>query len=469
MKRREFIRKSTFGAGTLAAGTLASARLQAATTYNEEILVHIFLRGGIDGCNVVVPLGAKDHEYYSIMRPTLAIPDTGPGHALPIGAHPFGFNPAAPAFKDLYDAGYLAIVHAAGTADAVASRSHFDAEKYIELGTPGLVGTTTGWLHRHFNSMATTLDLYPDEIFIPIVAFRNNPATSLLGNNSSLTVWSPSEFKLDNAHWRWNYQEDSWGGEKGYMQLEALPDIYDPSSDPVSHAGSQSLAAEAILRTQFDSEYAGSGSIAYQDDDIATQLRNVAQLIKMDLGTRIFVLDHHNFDSHTDQDNPENYDNLLANLADGLEAFMDDLEQSGGNYANRTTVIIQSEFGRRLYQNIANGTDHGNGNMLLVIGKQVNGGAIYGQWPGLYPGTADGFVNYANPKNGSTQPELFEGALSTTTDFRRVLSEYLQVRCQHTTQTLAYVFPNYNGYSPMGIFDPLASSNDLIFKTGFES
>ena len=117
MKRREFIRRSTFGAAgtltgrTLAAGTLASSNLHAATSYNEEILVHIFLRGGIDGCNVVVPLDAKDHEYYTIMRPTLAIPDTGPGHALPIGAHPFGFNPVAGAFKDLYDAGHLAIVH----------------------------------------------------------------------------------------------------------------------------------------------------------------------------------------------------------------------------------------------------------------------------------------------------------------------------------------------------------------------
>ncbi len=467
MKRRQFIGSSTLGA--LAVGSVSSQSSFAATSTNDEILVHIFLRGGIDGCNVVVPLDSNDHEYYSIMRPTLAIPDSGPGSALPIGAYPFGFNPVASALNELFDAGHLAIVQAAGTDNAIASRSHFDAEKYIELGTPGLVGTTSGWLHRHFHSMTNTLNLYPDEIFIPIVALRNNPATSLLGNNSALTVWSPSDFKLDNAHWRWNYQEPSWGGEKGYMQLEMLPEIYGSSSDEVSHAGSQSLAAEAILRTQFDASYTGSGSISYLDDGIAGQLRNVAQMIKLDLGARIFVLDHQNFDSHTNQNNPENFDNLLANLSNGLAAFMDDLESSGGTYANRTTVIIQSEFGRRLYQNVANGTDHGNGNLMLIVGKQVNGGAIFGQWPGLYPGTADGFVNYPNPKNGSNQPELYEGALSTTTDFRRVLSEYLQARCQHTAGTLAYVFPNYNGYSPMGIFNPLLEPEEMVFKAGFES
>ncbi len=467
MKRREFIRSSTLG--TLAAGSVASQSSYATTASNEEVLVHIFLRGGIDGCNVVVPLGPKDHEYYSIMRPTLAIPDSGPGSALPIGAHPFGFNPVAGALNDLFDAGHLAIVHAAGTDNAIASRSHFDAEKYIELGTPGLVGTTTGWLHRHFHSMTATLGLYPDEIFIPIVALRNNPATSLLGNNSSLTVGSPNEFKLDNAHWRWNYLEPQWIGEKGYMQLEMLPDIYDLSDDKISHSGSQSLAAEAILRTRFVPDYTGSGTIAYQGDYISSQLRNVAQMIKLDLGARIFVLDHQNFDSHANQNNPANYNDLLANLSNGLAAFMDDLDKSGGSYANRTTVIIQSEFGRRLYQNIASGTDHGNANIMLILGKQVNGGAMYGQWPGIYPGTADGFVNYPNPKNGSTQPELFQGALSATTDFRRVLSEYLQARYQHTAETLAYVFPNYNGYSAMGIFNPPVAADDVIFKTGFES
>ncbi len=467
MKRRNFLKSSA--AGAFAASSMVSQPAQAASGDNEEILLHIFLRGGIDGCNLVVPLGDKDHEYYSIMRPTLGIADSGPGSALPIGAHPFGFNPAAEPLLDLYNAGHLALVQAVGTPNDMASRSHFDAEKYIELGTPGLVGTLTGWLHRHFLAMSDTLGLYPDEIFLPIVAFRNTPPASLLGNNSSLTVWSPQSFKLDNAHWRWNYQEPSWVGEKGYMQLEMLPELYANASDGVSQAGGQALAAEAILRNNFLSNYTGSGLSPYPGSRIASQLSDVAQMIKLDLGTRIFALDYHNFDTHTNQDDPNNYDNLLAQLSAGLAAFLDDLEQSGGGYADRTTVIIQSEFGRRLYQNVSSGTDHGNGNVMLVLGKKVNGGQIYGDWPGIYPGTADGWVNYVNPKTGSSDPELFEGALSTTTDFRRVLSDYLTTRCQHTTETLASVFPAYNGFSSMNLFQPLSEPDEMIFNSGFEA
>jgi len=467
MKRRHFLKTGTVG--TLAAGGLLNAPVQAAPAYNEEILVHIFLRGGIDGCNLVVPLDDNDHEYYSIMRPTLAIPDSGTGAALPIGSHPFGFNPVAAPLLNLYNAGRLAIVQAAGTPNDIASRSHFDAEKYIELGTPGLVGTTSGWLHRHFLSMTDTLDLYPDEIFLPIVSFRNTPPASLLGNNSSLTVSSPQAFKLDNAHWRWNFQEPEWVGEKGYMQLEALPALYGTGSDPVSQAGAQALAAEAILRNNFVSNYNGDGTIPYPGSRIASQLSDVAQMIKLDLGTRIFALDYQNFDSHTNQNDPDNYDNLLAQLSAGLEAFLNDLEQSAGNYADRTTVIIQSEFGRRLYQNVSDGTDHGNGNVMLILGKNINGGEIYGEWPGIYPGTADGWVNYSNPKNGSTVPELFEGALSTTTDFRQVLTDYLVHRCQHTPTTLEFVFPGYNESDSLGIFDAPVELEEMMFQHDFES
>ena len=443
--------------------------MHAGTSYNEEILVYIFLRGGIDGCNLVVPLGDKDHEYYSLMRPVLAIPDSGEGAAIPIAAEPFGFHPRVSPLKDLYDDKRLAIIQAVGTPDELASRSHFDAEKYIELGTPGMVGTPTGWLHRHFFSMSDTLGLYPPEIFMPIVAFRNNPPSSLLGNNSSLTVWSPQQFRLDNAHWRWNYQEPEWVGEKGLMQLEMLPDIYNLSASEVSHAGDQALAAEALLRENFDPDYVGAGDIAYEGSDIGNQLRDVAQMIKLDAGGRVFTLDYGFFDSHADQNNPDNYDNLVADLSRALSSFMDDLEKSAGPYADRTTVIIQSEFGRRLFENNSQGTDHGNGNLMMVLGKNVNGGKIYGNWPGLYPGTEDDWVDYANPKNGSTDPELFEGALATTTDFRQVLSEYLEHRGQHTPASRKYVFPGFSGYSPLGIFKPMANPDDMIFNGGFES
>lgn len=191
-------------------------------------------------------------------------------------------------------------------------------------------------------------------------------------------------------------------------------------------------------------------------------------MIKLDLGTRLFTLDYGGWDTHAEQDAPESFDSQLDYLSRAVVAFFDDLNSSGGGFADKTTVIIQSEFGRRLYENNSRGTDHGNANIMLVIGKNVNGGKVYGDWPGLYPGTADDWVDYANPKNGSTDPELFEGALSVTTDFRRVLSEYLQARSQHSLATLEYVFPGYTGYSSMDIFKSLPPTPSVIFKSGFE-
>lgn len=461
MKRRQFLKEGALG--TLAGGSMLSSELQAAPSYNEEILVHIFLRGGIDGLNIVVPLGDKDHEYYRIMRRRLAIPDTS---ALQLGSTEFGLNPKAAALKELYDAGHLAIVHATGTPNNIATRSHFDAEKYIELGTPGLVGTSTGWLHRHFAAMSGVLGKYPDEIFLPIVALRNNPPVSLLGNHSVLTVSSPGDFRLDNAHWRWDV---SSGDNAGYMQMDMLPEIYALHNDEVSHAGNQALTAELILRSSFDRQYNGSGNLPYGDNHIARQLKDVAQMIKLELGTRTFALDYGGWDSHVSQNYSGNFDDPLERLSTALAAFMDDLNRSGGSPAERTTIIIQSEFGRRAYENNATGTDHGSGNIMLVIGKNVGGGKMYGNWPGLYPGTEDGWVDYANPENGSTLPELFEGALSTTTDFRRVLSEYLHKRGHHTMATLNQVFPGYSGYSPMGIFNTLPDPADVIFGSGFEA
>jgi hypothetical protein len=300
---------------------------------------------------------------------------------------------------------------------------------------------------------------------LPIIAFRNNPPVSLLGNTSTLTFNDPGVFRLDSAHWRWNLQDDDWIGEKGYMQLEMIPRVYNLRTDEFSVAGSQALLAEDVIRTRYNPEYVSSGGVGYQGDNIARQLSDVAQLIKMDNGTRIFPLDYHNFDSHANQNNPDAFDNLLDNLARALVAFFDDLDNSGGGYADRTTVILQSEFGRRAFQNNSNGTDHGNGNIMIAIGRQVNGGKLYGTWPGLYPGTADEWVDYPNPKNGSTVPELFEGALATTTDFRQVLGEYLFKRCAYNNDSLNFVFPAFSGYAPLGVF----KTPDTIFRSGFEA
>lgn len=464
LNRRMFLTRGPVVMAGLGAGFSAFSN---AAAFNNEILIYIFLRGGIDGVNVVVPLG-NDHQYYSLMRNTLAVPDSGAGAALAIGNSGFGFHPAAQSLLNLYNSGYLAIVNAAGTPNQLASRSHFDAEKYMELGTPGQATGSSGWLHRHFDAMASQLNSLPDEILIPIMAFRTTPPTSLLGSNAVLTVYSPGSFRLDNSHWRWGL-DDAGGGydDLDYKQLTLLPDLYDINGAAIETAGARALSAEAIMRQSYDETYAGMGSVPYPaDNDFAARLRDTAQLIKLDtdIGLRLVTLDYDGWDTHTGQNDDNFFSNNLGALSQALEAFFDDLNKSGGDYADRTTVIIESEFGRRLYENADRGTDHGNGNVMLAIGKNVNGGSIYGSWPGLYPGNE--WVNYPNPVNGSWQPELFEGALSVTTDFRRVISEYLLKRGQHTTGTLNYVFPGYSGYTPLGIFNPIPEIP--LFRNDFE-
>jgi len=306
--------------------------------------------------------------------------------------------------------------------------------------------------------MTEKLHLYPDELLLPIIANVGIKPKSLLGNTSALTAWSPQALQINNAFWRWSY-----------TQLEMLPEIYNLSTDPVTFAGHQALIAEQIIRESYNPQYGTSGTIPYQSVDIAKQLSDIAQFIKLEKGTRIFVTDYGNWDTHGDQDISHSFDEPLDFLCRALAAFFDDLNKSGGTYADRTTVIVQSEFGRRAYQNNSNGTDHGSGNIMLVLGKQVNGGKFYGEWPGLYPGTADEWVSYPNPKNGSTESELFEGSLATTTDFRQVLSEYLFKRCQYNSNSLEFVFPDYSGYKSMGIFKTLIDDSDVIFKGGFET
>lgn len=464
--RRNFLKLIPPSLGTMGASYNAWA---APPGENDQILIYIFLRGGIDGLNVVVPLG-NDHDYYATMRPDLAIPESGSGSALPLGSTGFGLNPAAAPLLDLYNDDLLAVINAVGTPDTIASRSHFDAEKYAELGTPGQVSGINGWLHRHFLAMTQTLDLYPDQMLIPIIAFRSTPPTSLLGNSSALTVYSPADFRVDNAFWRWANNADF---PDDLMQIELLPALFNPAANSVELAGSQALNAEAIMRESYDPAYTGSGTIPYpisNDYPFPNRMRDLAQLIKLDpdLSLRIATLDLDNWDTHSGQDTGNFFANQLNVLCQSLAAFIDDLAKSGSDYLARTTIILQSEFGRRAYQNFDQGTDHGNGNIMLALGESVNGGAVYGTWPGMYPGSE--WVNYANPKNGSFEPELFEGALATTTDFRHILGEFLMQRCQYTPTALANVFPGFSNYSSLGVFKPLNTGpgGNMIMADDFD-
>lgn len=388
---------------------------------NQELLLTIFLRGGCDGLNIVPPLDGVDRAHYEAGRNVLRIPASGAGAALPLGtlpgsAVPLGLHPAAAPLYDLYQAGRLAIVHAAGL--EYDTRSHFDAMDYMERGTPGSKGTSSGWLTRHMES-ATNL---PDGLLIPTLSAGSGTPTSLLGSRDTLTLSSTSTF--------------GFYGYRHYADLQraALRRMY-AGSEWLELAGTQTLDAVDIIEASNPGSYTPAHGAQYPSGSFGSQLQVVAQLIKLQLGMRVATIDLGGWDTHDSQGNNVGgyFASLLGTLANGLAALYTDLDGAGSeSYAQRLTVIVMSEFGRRLKENASGGTDHGHGNVMLVMGGQVNGGQLFGRWPGL------------------ANEQLYDGAdLAITTDYRRVLSEIL-IRRQGNA-SLGHIFPGYRDYQPLGI------------------
>jgi uncharacterized protein (DUF1501 family) len=317
---------------------------------------------------------------------------------------------------DLYQARKLAVVHAVGlTAD---TRSHFDAMQFIELGTPGVKTTGQGWITRH---LQTAPDL-PATILMPAVSAGGSTAMSLLGSVEAISMTSANSFDLSGY----------WATEQ--EQRTALRRIYDGDTW-LYQAGLQTLDAVDTMEYLNPGNYTPENGAQYPSGSFGDQLKALAQLIKLNVGMRVATIDLGGWDTHENQgDNAGGYlADLLNRLASGLAAFYTDLDGAGSaNYTSRLNVVVQSEFGRRLKENFSHGTDHGHGSVMLVLGGGVNGGQVYGSWPGL------------------AASQLYDGNdLQVTTDYRRVLSELLIRRLGNPNIT--EVFPGYTGYSPMNI------------------
>lgn len=427
--RRDFMR-TCCAVGTAAALGPRLAFADAAST--DGILIVLFLRGGCDALNLFPPLSGADRSEYEIARPGLQVPLTGSGAALDLNGQ-FGVHPAGAELKALYDGNLLAIVRATGNTET-ASRSHFDAMRYLESGTPYTTGTGTGWLTRYFQSLTGL----PPSIVIPSVAAASYTPQSFASDPYVLTMNDPGAFSIgSNAHWSWNER-----------LAEQIPMLYTGAST-LETAGAQAITAAQIIAAEDFSSYVPSGGATYPAHYLGDQFRMLAQIIKLDVGLRVGALDFGGWDTHVDQgDDGAGYfaAELVAPLAQSLYAFMADLSASG-DLGQRTTVVVQTEFSRRLRQNAGGGTDHGSATDTLIIGESVNGGAFYGDWPGL----------------GSN--ELFEGQdILVTTDYRRVLSEVLIRRLENPY--LGTIFPGYSGYQPLGI----VQGADLtpVYETGEE-
>ncbi len=438
--RRKFLKGCCLAAGAgLGVSGARYAFADANTT--EKILVVLFLRGGCDGLSLFPPLSGSDRGYYETARPTLQIPLSGAGAALDLNGQ-FGVHPAGAPLKDLYDQGLLAIVRAVGNT-VQPSRSHFDAQALLESGTPGTKGTATGWLTRYFS----TLDNLTPSIIIPSLAASSYTPTSFIGDPYVLTTSNPGSFELSYAHWGWDAR-----------QREVISSLYG-GTGLVEHAGHQALTAEEIISGEDFSNYTPAGGAIYPSGTLGNRLKMLAQIIKMDVGLRVSALDFGGWDTHNGQgDGSSGYfaDNLVTPLAAGLSAFLTDMDASGGNYMQRLTLVVQTEFGRRFRQNADSGTDHGFGSDMLVAGGEVNGGQFHGLWPGL------------------ATAQLFEGVdVDVSTDFRRILSEILIRRLQNPY--LGAIFPGYTDYTPLGVvqgqdMEPVydGSGSNAIFADGFE-
>ena len=365
-----------------------------------DLIVQIFLRGGADGLTLCVPHG--DSDYYA-SRASLAIADPtslSSDKATDLDGF-FGLPPALVGLKSMYDAGEFAIIHSTGF--PFADRSHFNAMNLIERGTTN-VNESTGWLGRHL--IARNLSSDPR---ILALAPQTNLPTTLYGAPQSVVMTDVDEFGL----------EGNW--DLPATRMPFLQTVYGAGSDSLK-ASAQATVDTLDLIGSLQTGYGGpANGASYPDHDFGRGLETIARVAKADVGLEAACLDFGNWDHHASQ-GPISGDmaNKMQTLADGLVAFRDDL----GTRFNNVTVVVLSEFGRRVQQNGSSGTDHGTGGAMLVLGGGVNGGQVFADWRGLSADMLEDNID-----------------LPITTDARDVLGEILQKRGGNTN--LNAVFPGH--------------------------
>ncbi|MGN6733199.1 MAG: DUF1501 domain-containing protein [Candidatus Binatia bacterium] len=400
--RRSFL-KST-GLGFSAFGLPPSFLVRAAGAEQNargKSLVVVFQRGGMDGLNVSIPY--KDQAYYAL-RPTIAVkePASGDERGIDLDGY-FALHPALAPLKTIYDKGQLAIVHAAGSPDN--SRSHFDSQDYMELGTPGIKSTPEGWLNRYLSQKRAA--------GLPFrgVAVSPQMPRTLAGGAPALSMSSIEEFRLRNL-----------------AMAGALEKLYANSADPLFRQGGKSLF-DAMARLHAIESKIPPSTATYSAGRFGNGLKQIARLIKADLGLEVAFTEIEGWDTHVAEGGASGQlANRLKELGEGLAAFYQDL----GDRMEDVVLVTMSEFGRTARENGNRGTDHGHANVMFVLGGGVRGGKVYGRWPGLAPEV------------------LYEGRdLDLTTDYRAVCGEVL---ARHLAQRdLNRIFPGFRAPGPLGL------------------
>jgi uncharacterized protein (DUF1501 family) len=439
LTRRDFMVGCSAGIAAMAGGrvgNLVFANQDAPTNglsiSRGEVFVMIFLRGGCDGLSFVVP--EDSGGIYATARGPLkvngALPIDPRNSSFAAQGTGLGLHPSATLLRDLYQSGKVALVHACGLDND--SRSHFDMMDFIERGTPENKNTGSGWLARHIRAVN------PDGL-LPTVAAGSAIPASLLTDNSATSVGDAANFTIAGPR---RYASSD---PEQHEMLAALERMYQGNS-PLAFTSRRTFSAIRALTAALPSAGAGYPSGGFGDS-----LKLIARLVKYgELGMQVATVDLGGWDHHENQGVNETfgrYYTLLGTLSQGLHAFYNDLDAAG--LAGSVTVAVQTEFGRRLGKNSTAGTDHGHGGVMIVMGGNVNGGKVYGQWPGL--------------EDLDQRQDL-----KITTDYRNVLSEILIKRLGNPY--LAQVFPGLDAqsYQPQGIVANKFSFLDPDFSGGRE-
>lgn len=381
----------------------------AAGPSRRRVLITIFQRGAVDGLNMIVPFGERD--YYTA-RPTIAIarPGGDPQSALDLNGF-FGFHPRLSPLKPLYDARQLAIVHACGSPDG--TRSHFDAQDYMETATPGVKSTPDGWLNRYLHARE-----HEAQTPFRAVALAPQLPRTLQGTAPALAIGHIDRFGIR-------------AGQASDMVQSSFESEYAAAADRVLHStGREAFEAIRMLKDADPSRYAPANGAEYPRSAYGEALKQIAQLVKADVGLEVAFAESGNWDHHVNEGAA--LGQLAVRLDDfsrGIAALVRDL----GDRMQDVVILTMSEFGRAVAENGNRGTDHGHGNAMMVIGGAVRGGHVYGRWPGLAP------------------EQRFDGRdLAVTTDFRAVFNEVVRGHLG-LTDTRA-VFPRFTPPAPLGLF-----------------
>jgi uncharacterized protein (DUF1501 family) len=409
ISRRIFLKNGGLALVSLGFAPEFLARTVAAADSRRRVLVTIFQRGAVDGLNMIVPFGERD--YYSA-RPSIAIarPGSGTDAALDLDGF-FGLHPRMASVKPFFDARDMAIVHACGSHDE--TRSHFDAQDYMETATPGVKNTQSGWLNRYLHAKE-----HEKATPFRAVALAQQLPRALQGLAPALAIGQIGQFGIR-------------AGQATEMVQSSFESEYAAAANSVLHkTGREAFDAIKMLKDADPSKYAPENGAEYPRTGYGEALKQIAQLIKADVGLEVAFAESGNWDHHVNEGAAlGQLANRLDDFSRGIAALVRDL---GPRMAD-VVILTMSEFGRAVAENGNRGTDHGHGNAMMIIGGGVRGGKVYGRWPGL------------------ARDQRYEGRdLAITTDFRAVFTEV--VKGHLGLKDARDVFPGFSGATQLGLF-----------------